>query len=627
MADTLPCPDGAGSINNVDAPTQVGTTPPYVVVEPCVGTWELSNQDDICAQTEEIIQAGYAAEIININGAPLNIFKLLGVHEQGTGSIIGQGTIFASAAAPGYPVSNIAGAGSWRAVQTGSSNAGNAYVGVDFGINTKPPGETEYLPIKPNFKNVGAVSITQGNTADNFARQVRIEITDGSLEVGATTMSGTGNGTATVTPGPRAEEGNISVVFTSATAFTVSYTHLGATTALGAGVVGTIFQHPIVSVSMTTGTTAWVAGAIVSVPLWYKWKRVGVYNLTQSASPIVLNLKSELLAKAVRVVPTLYTGAGNWEIEAMDVLDSPTTNINNIQDLFFNENRDRDYAKVPLPIKAQYSINNSITDLSKFGLNILDQYSFVVSFPQMVALLGRPLVTGDIIEVIPELQYDQNLKPIRKFLEVTDTGWASEGYSPTWKPTLYRFAAQQALPSQETRDIFGTIDTQKYLVADSFFQELGVGEQIDTTPLQQTEEIKKMAEKAVPELGDDFTTSVDLAKVAGPQPPQNPKGQPAPVSGTGKQGIYIEDGLPPNGELYGEGYTLPDTTTATDGDYYRLYYPESTRIPVRLFRFSAVKNKWIFMESDRRGAASSLKPSLQKIMQSSTKQGLGKKQQ
>lgn len=626
MADTLPCPDGAGSINNPDNPGT--TTPPYTVVEPCVGTWEISGADDTCAINETQNQAGYAAEIININGAPLNIFKLLGVHEQGDGSILPQGMLFASAAAPGYPLSNINVTGQyWQSFQSGNAVAGNAFVGVDFGINTLPNGQTEYLPIKPNWKTIGAILITQGDTAVNFARQVRVEITDGSIEIGTAAITGTGNGIVGVTAGPRAEAGTLTLSFTSPTSYSVSYTHLNSTISLGTGTVGLVFQHPVASITVAFGLVAWTAGDVATVRMNYVWKRAGVYNLTQSSTPIALNLQSGVLAKAVRVIPTLYTGSGNWQISALDVLDSSPTNINNIQDLFFNENRDRDYSKVPLQIKAQYQINNSIADLSKYGLNILDQYSFVVSFPVMVALLGRPLVTGDIIEVIPEMQYDQNLKAVRKFLEVTDTGWASEGFSTAWKPTLYRFAAQQALPSQETRDIFGTIDTQKHLVADSFFNELGMGAQIDTTPLTTTEEIEKTAKKAVPELGDDFMLSTDGRPMPPTQPAVNPKGQPEAIpAGNGKQGIYIEDGMPPNGEAYGEGYSLPDATTSADGAWFRLYYADHLKLAPRLYRFSLVKNKWIFMETDRRMEASSFKPSAQKLISSSTRLGLGKKQ-
>jgi hypothetical protein len=243
----------------------------------------------------------------------------------------------------------------------------------------------------------------------------------------------------------------------------------------------------------------------------------------------------------------------------------------------------------------------------------------------MIQALGRPVVVGDIIEVIPELQYDQNLKPIRKFLEVTDTGWAAEGFSTSWRPTVYRFSASQAMPSQETRDIFGTIDTQKYLLADSILNG-GVGEQIDVTPLTTMEEIAKEAADAVPETGSGDQRETRGTKAPVVTAPRNPKGQPkaSPVL-KGKQNNYIEDGLPPDDQPYGEGYALPDTAHSTDGQYFRLYYQESTKIAPRLYRFSSVKNRWIFLEQDKRSDYSSHKPSVRTILQSPTQQSLGKK--
>jgi hypothetical protein len=77
--------------------------------------------------------------------------------------------------------------------------------------------------------------------------------------------------------------------------------------------------------------------------------------------------------------------------------------------------------------------------------------------------------------------------------------------------------------------------------------------------------------------------------------------------------------------MYKEGYELPDVSSATDGDWFRLYYPETTNIAPRLYRYSAVKNRWIFMEQDRRAEYGSARPAIQKILQSTTKQGLGKK--
>jgi len=436
---------------------------------------------------------------------------------------------------------------------------------------------------------------------------------------------GTGNGTfAPNGMGPDVSDGTLMITASSATEFAVQFHSNGHTIILPNGRFGTQYLSTIINFTINVGQIPFIYGDTFFVPVSYVWKRVGLFNLTQSPLPQTLNLNTVLNVRAVRVIPTLFSGTSNWSVYGFDVSDSPATDINNIQDLFFNENRDRDYALEPVVLKVQYAPADSMSDLSRFGLSILDQYSFNVSFATMINVLGRPIVTGDIIEVIPEMQYDHNLKPVRKFMEVTDTGWASDGFSTMWKPTIYRFSASQATPSQETRDIFGTLDTQKYLVADSVLMG-GVAPQLDVTPLTQMEEITKEALNAVPERGSDDGVTIAGTHLPPALPPLNAKGTPSPTYGKGKPNIYIEDGLPKGGEPYTEGYALPDTSTATNGEYFRLYYQDDLKIAPRLYRFSTLKNKWIYQETDRRSDYSSHKPSIRNILQSSSKQALNKK--
>lgn len=703
---TLPCEDGAGSLNNPNASAaQRGTNnpalKPYVAPDLQIGEWQISSLNpDECARNDHLRQETYVAETINIAGAPINIFKLLGVHEQGNGSQIKMtyvqevasttwiiphtlgdtlsvtvtsagvtvvptnvestpftttltfstataGTaqliarnLISSTPAPAFPNSNINTNGAaWKSLQTGTA-AVQSYVGVDFGIKvlskeTKVEGEwrAQYEPQKPKFSLIGSISITQADNPNEYAKQVKVDITDGTATIGDITRSRASgplpNGIiSSISLGSDALQGMVMLQATTANDFEVLFTPQGSTTrSIGLLQVGEDFNSTIINMRIEQGSIPFQAYDFIYVPISYSWKRAGIFNLIQSPEPQVLNLNTPLHVKAIKISPTLFTGSGSWSVSALDFFSYAKTDINNIQDLFFGENRDRDYDKTPLLIKAQYTPTDAITDLSKFGLSILDQYSFTAAFSTVVKALGRPIVVGDIIEVIPELQYDQNLKPIRKFLEVTDTSWAAEGYSTQWKPTLMRFVAQQALPSQETRDIFGTIDTQKYLVADSILTD-GLGEQIDATALTQLEELRKETQNKVPEVGSDDDVSSGGSPIPKPQPPRNPRGQPDAVTPTtNKQGVYIEDGLPPNGEPYLEGFKLPDITTTKieDGDYFRLYYPPETKIPPRLYRYSGLKNRWIYQETDRRGEYSSYKPTVRSILQSDSKQPLKSK--
>jgi hypothetical protein len=153
------------------------------------------------------------------------VYKLLGVHEQGNGSLLSKGDLFASDPAPGYPLSGVNHSGSWRSIQTGSSVTAVAYVGIDFGINTL--GSTtasEYKPVKPDLQKVGAVHIQQADLANNFARQLRVDIADGAVSLGTVVYLGINTGSLAATLGPDAEQGTVTVTFSTTTAFSVSYT-------------------------------------------------------------------------------------------------------------------------------------------------------------------------------------------------------------------------------------------------------------------------------------------------------------------------------------------------------------------------------------------------------------------
>lgn len=557
---------------------------------------------------EAALQESYVNENLNINGARLKVYKLLGVHEQGSTTPL-VGNDLSSSTTAVLP---------WTSTVAGNGNVGLSFYGIDFGINLLvPTTQSEYGPDQSELKSVGSIEFTQDTVS--YARQVRVDIADGR----DFSINSPNGDFFNIVPGSNPRAGTVMLAGLDATHMTVIFYPKDGTAAesLGIAEVGVRFGSPRAEFTLNSIPGSSIGSFLVE----YTWKRVAV--ITTGPGPNIVKLPSVLKAAAVRIVPVLWMGAGNWTITAFSVLNQTPTDINNIQDLFFNENRDRDYECCnPVVIKAQYAISDSITDLSKFGLNMLDQYSFVTSFASMVSSLGRPLVTGDIIEVTPELQYDHNLRPIKKFVEVIDTGWAAEGFTSSWKPTLFRFTAQQAMPSQETRDIFGTMDTAKFVDADTILGNIGIPKQIDTTPLTQTEEIIKNARIAVPEIGSDDQRSIQGMPLPVTMPAVNLKGQPEAAHVTsGKQSKMLEDGLPPNGEPFTEGYALPDVNTSFDGAYFRLYYPVDVKIAPRLYRFSLVKGRWIFMEQDKRTEYSALKPAVQKILKSSTKIDIRKK--
>jgi hypothetical protein len=594
--NTLPCPDGGGTVNE-------GNADSFVPADICVGTWEITGKTDECATSEANIQASYVAETLNISGAPLNVYKMLGVHDQSTGSVLSEGVLYASSSAPGFPITQLNGGDGWKSLEQGSDTVGTSAIVLDFGIKKLQDGQSEYAPPARKFVKVGSIYVTQGT--GSYTSLVEVDLSDGSIRYSDSTS--TGEGELLITDlGPLACPGTLIAVVDSGL---VHYSLETATETidLGSAQVGQELRSSYLSVMMIDSTSSVVDDTVLTLVLDYTWRRAGVYPLTQSTGQQVINLQSAFTVSAVRLTPAKFVGAGNWSVLELDAADGSPTDINNIQDIFLGENRDRDYAKVPVSIKAQYTPMNSVLDFSRLGLSILDQFVFTVSFETMVAAVGRPIVIGDIIELPSEASYDQNLKLKRKYLEVSDVGWAADGYSTAYAPLVYRFNAAPAVATQETRDLFGTLDTAKYqLPANDMLSEV-----LNTIPLAVGEDTARAASDAVPEVGSNDVRGETL-RARTPAPPVNPKGQPPAVpvpAPSAAPGVYVESALPPDDLPYTQGYVLPDIVGAVDGEYFRLNYADHLRLPSRLYRFSAIKNRWIYLETDRRGAYTSHKPS------------------
>lgn len=604
------CPDAAGSFNNPDGGGGIPPLPPvgpYVPPELCSGTFTISQAE--CAAIENNYQESLAGAVLDASGAPVNVFKLLGIHEQGKlidltgkGRPIGLGT-------PAYAFDELA--ESWMSAETGLAVVTTpAYIGYDFGIRKTSFGQPETVPGAPAAEHITSIRIKQSDDPLTRALQIRVDRSDGEYSINPLkiTFTGTGNGGfGSFKAGVNSVPGAFMAFATEPTKFMIAWTNASGTELLGEATVGVQFNTLYGSFTINAGTIPFAVNDSFMAPVDLVWKRVDVVNLPNASMPALVRIKQSAAARYWRIVPTLFAGSTAntaWVVEKLEMLDYQATTLDDVQDTLFMENRDRDYAKSSIQLRAQYTPFDSVSDLSKFGFQMADIYSFTVSFAQMVKALGRPIVIGDVLEVPSELQYDHNLKPVRKFLEVSDVGWAADGYTTGWKPIIYRFQAQQLIPSQEHRDILGTVDTQKYVIDDSTFFS-GI-QQISTGNLTGMEHNEAEAVQAVPEKGTNIREQASGT---------NRFDQPGSYDGVGP---YVEDGLPPDGNPYETGFNLPDVAGQADGSFFRLEYPPQQNIPARLYKFNGVKNKWVYVETDRRSARQAHRPSQLEILNLST---------
>ena len=251
-----------------------------------------------------------------------------------------------------------------------------------------------------------------------------------------------------------------------------------------------------------------------------------------------------------------------------------------IQDMLFLENRDRRYAKDIIELRAIYNIQDSEFDLKQFGLFISNDSIFVeFHLNDMIADLGRKLMNGDVLE-LPHLRDDALLDPdakaINKFYVVVDAMRASDGYSQTWFPHIWRVKCEPITDRQEYIDVLDkTADDPFGLSMDSNLRDLmsNINREFEITDAVIEEAREHVMQR-------NFETRQFYVV------PGDDMGMQYPW-------VFAGDGEPPNGAvLTGSGTRFPDN--AQQGDYYlRTDYE-----PYILYQKDG--NKWARREVDYR---------------------------
>lgn len=129
-----------------------------------------------------------------------------------------------------------------------------------------------------------------------------------------------------------------------------------------------------------------------------------------------------------------------------------------IEDLLLLENRDRKYDSDVYVMRGVYKHQDIDFDLTQFGLFLNNDTLFITfHYNDMIDTFGRKLMVGDVIEV-PNLKDYHPLnqaipEALPRYYVIQDGNYASEGFSQTWYPHLWRIKATPMVNAQEYQDI------------------------------------------------------------------------------------------------------------------------------------------------------------------------------
>lgn len=280
----------------------------------------------------------------------------------------------------------------------------------------------------------------------------------------------------------------------------------------------------------------------------------------------------------------------------------------NIQDLLWMENRDRKYDTSVYKMRGIYQRQDQDFDLSQFGLFLQTGTIFMVfHLRDMVDLIGRKLMNGDVLELQHLTDYDSLDQDVpaalKRYYVVGDASFASEGFTPTWWPHLWRVKLNPLVDSQEYKDILNNI------MAGSSNTPIGQILSTYDKNIQVSDAIIREGEANVPLSGYDtsslYTVALDPAGNLPEQPERTADDTTVKSDGvadTADEGPLTASDTPyaylsgtataPNGVAMGMGIQFPQN--ALSGDYFL----RTDYLPNRVFRFDG--KRWVSINDVQR---------------------------
>ena len=276
-----------------------------------------------------------------------------------------------------------------------------------------------------------------------------------------------------------------------------------------------------------------------------------------------------------------------------------TESVTNIQDLLFLENRDRKYDDEIYRIRGLYNVQNIDFNLSQFGMFIdNDTLYMTVHINDFIKYIGRKPISGDVLE-LPHLRDDFALGDfdvaMPRYYVIEDVGRASEGFSVTWFPHLYRIKMKKITDNQQFADIMnqpatdvnGDPDPSGVTLKDllsTYNQEIAINNQVvaqaeEDAPLSGSETRQFYTLAVDPTTGKPIIQTADESDIDASSGMLSSTVNASPVR-SGYTGYLLGDGYPPNGYDFGHGIQFPSAPAEND------FYLRTDFLPNRLFRFN-----------------------------------------
>ena len=132
----------------------------------------------------------------------------------------------------------------------------------------------------------------------------------------------------------------------------------------------------------------------------------------------------------------------------------PGGDFDDISDSLFLEIVDRQYSDTVYELRGHSPPEDVDYDLSQFGIFLSsDTIRIVFHYRDMINLIGRKIIAGDVIEMTSKRDTTLSGVAINKYYVVQDSLYSAQGTSMTWYPHLWKVRAKEMPASSEYQDV------------------------------------------------------------------------------------------------------------------------------------------------------------------------------
>lgn len=304
------------------------------------------------------------------------------------------------------------------------------------------------------------------------------------------------------------------------------------------------------------------------MPLFKPKKRLSLYKDGDSRDSRLMSsiIKDQITFGGVTVYAWLLEGYFSQKNDMGKDFDALDEDYNEVQDVIFGENRDRQYSDDAISLIGVYTVSQNALDFARFGIMLSDDIIQMEFHKEdMEKRCGRRLAVGDVIEMPHLRDVGADGRANNRWYEIQSIVKSPSGWDAAWNWHVMTATMRPIKDAQEFIDLMEREDQYGSTLRDSISNR------------EKMEGLTAAIQEAA--IDQAYTSWFDTSQIYIDPETETPQ-------------MWEDDLNPPNGQIAAQVSSFP--SQPDDGDY----VIRTDMYPKKLYRYET--DSWVLKSVDRK---------------------------